>query len=286
MRPYPILELRGVHKSFAAARPVLCGVDLTVADGEFAVVVGCSGAGKTTLMSLAAGLVRPDRGEVMFDGNPVERPGPDRAIVFQNYSLLPWLSALDNVALAVEAADPTLRRAAVIDKARRYVDLVRLGDAAARRPRELSGGMRQRVALARALAMEPRVLLLDEPLSALDALTRSALQDELARIWERARTTVVLVTNDIDEAILLGDRVIPLTKGPGATLAPSIAIELPRPRTRARMSLVPEYQQARRAIVGALLGVRADGGERAVGRETMERDPLRALRIAVAGEAS
>jgi len=234
---------------------VLAGVDLVVRERDFAAVVGCSGAGKTTLISLAAGLVEPDSGQVLFDGKPLTGPGPERAVVFQNYSLLPWLSVLENVVLAVEAASPSLGRRAAIDKARQFVKLVGLHAAETKRPRELSGGMRQRVALARALAMEPRVLLLDEPLSALDALTRATLQDELARIWEGTRTTVVMVTNDIDEAILLADRVFPLTKGPAATLGAPIEIDLPRPRRRTKLSLVPEYQRARRAIVGFL----ADG---------------------------
>ncbi len=248
-----VLELRSVFKDFAGqAKPVLADVDLTVAEGEFAVVVGCSGAGKTTLVSLIAGLVAPDAGTVLFEGKPVTAPGPERAIVFQNYSLLPWLSVLENVLLAVEASAPDLGAAEARDKARRFVELVRLGHAADKRPRELSGGMRQRVALARALAMEPRMLLLDEPLSALDALTRAALQDELAGIWERARTTMIMVTNDIDEAILLADRVYPLTRGPAATLGRPIEIEVPRPRKRTQMSLLPEYQRARREIVGFL----------------------------------
>ena len=249
----PIFELRGVAKSFPGqAKPVLDAVDIRVAEGEFAVVVGCSGAGKTTLVSLAAGLIGPDAGVVLFDGKPVIEPGPERAIVFQNYSLLPWLTVLDNIALAVEASAPGLSRSEVVDKARSFVELVRLGPAEGKRPRELSGGMRQRVALARALAMEPKMLLLDEPLSALDALTRAALQDELARIWERARTTVIMVTNDIDEAILLADRVYPLTKGPAATLGRPIEIEVPRPRRRTQMSLLPQYQRARREIVAFL----------------------------------
>ena len=256
MKTPAVLELRQVRKAFAGrSEPVLAGVDLVVRERDFAAVVGCSGAGKTTLISLAAGLVEPDSGQVLFDGKPLTGPGPERAVVFQNYSLLPWLSVLENVVLAVEAASPSLGRRAAIDKARQFVKLVGLHAAETKRPRELSGGMRQRVALARALAMEPRVLLLDEPLSALDALTRATLQDELARIWEGTRTTVVMVTNDIDEAILLADRVFPLTKGPAATLGAPIEIDLPRPRRRTKLSLVPEYQRARRAIVGFL----ADG---------------------------
>src|SRR5215471_6048553 len=169
-------------------------------------------------------VIKPDHGEIRFAGKPLEEPGPERAVVFQNYSLLPWLTVLENVALAVAAAFPERSRRTVKDYAQYFVDLVKLTPATYKRPRELSGGMRQRVALARALAMEPRLLLLDEPLSALDALTRATLQDELARIWSEAKTTVVMVTNDIDEAIFLADRVYPLTRGPAATLSQPIDI--------------------------------------------------------------
>lgn len=249
----PLLELRNVEKSFLGrAQPVLARLNVVIPEGQFAAIVGCSGAGKTTLVSLIAGLSKPDRGELFFVGQPLAAPGPERAVVFQNYSLLPWLTVLENVSLAVEAAAPHLSHRTVKDHAQYFIDLVKLSAAANKRPRELSGGMRQRVALARALAMEPRLLLLDEPLSALDALTRATLQDELARIWSETKTTVIMVTNDIDEAILLADRVYPLTRGPAATLGRPIDIKLPRPRTRKRLSLVPEYQLARQAITSFL----------------------------------
>lgn len=249
----PLIELRVVTKSFPGrAKPVLSQVSVVIPEGQFATIVGCSGAGKTTLIALIAGLLKPDRGEICFAGKPLTEPGPERAVVFQNYSLLPWLTVLENVSLAVAAASPHLSRHATRDHAQYFIDLVKLSAAAQKRPSELSGGMRQRVALARALAMEPRLLILDEPLSALDALTRATLQDELARIWGEAKTTVLMVTNDIDEAILLADRVYPLTRGPAATLGRPIDIALPRPRTRQRLSLIPEYQQARQAIVSFL----------------------------------
>jgi len=249
----PLLELRNVEKSFPGrAQPVLTRLNVSIPEGQFATIVGCSGAGKTTLVSLIAGLLKPDRGEIFFAGQPLADPGPERAVVFQNYSLLPWLTVLENVSLAVEASTAQLSRQAVKDQALYFIDLVKLSAAVHKRPRELSGGMRQRVALARALAMEPRVLLLDEPLSALDALTRVTLQDELARIWNETKTTVLMVTNDIDEAILLADRVYPLTRGPAATLGYPIDITLPRPRTRQHLSLASEYQQARQAIIGFL----------------------------------
>ena len=251
----PVLELHEVEKSFPGrTKPVLTRLSVSIPEGQFATIVGCSGAGKTTLISLLAGLTKPDRGEIRFIGQPLGEPSPERAVVFQNYSLLPWLTVLENVALAVAAAFPERNRRTVKDFAQYFVDLVKLTAATNKRPRELSGGMRQRVALARALAMEPRLLLLDEPLSALDALTRATLQDELARIWSEAKTTVIMVTNDIDEAIFLADRVYPLTRGPAATLGQPIDIALSRPRSRQRLSLVPEYQQARQAIVRFLEG--------------------------------
>jgi nitrate ABC transporter ATP-binding subunit len=253
----PVLELHEVEKSFPGrTKPVLARLSVSIPEGQFATIVGCSGSGKTTLISLLAGLTKPDRGEIRFAGKPLEEPSPERAVVFQNYSLLPWLTVLENVALAVAAAFPERNRRTVKDHARYFVDLVKLTPATDKRPRELSGGMRQRVALARALAMEPRLLLLDEPLSALDALTRATLQDELARIWGETQTTVVMVTNDIDEAIFLADRVYPLTRGPAATLGRPITVSLPRPRSRQRLSLVPEYQRARQAVVRFLEGER------------------------------
>ena len=253
------LEVRGLTKSFASARGatrVLGGVDLAVEDGEFVAVVGYSGSGKTTLISLVAGLLRPDGGEILLDGVPIAGPGPERGIVFQQYSLLPWLSVYDNVALAVDAVHPKApagERRALTEE---FIALVNLTPAAWKRPRELSGGMRQRVAVARGLAMEPKVLLMDEPFSALDALTRATLQDELLRIWGTRRSTVVMITNDVDEAILLADRIHPMTPGPGAVLGPAIEVGLPRPRGRRHLSLSPAYQKARQSLVGFLRGCR------------------------------
>lgn len=252
--PRTLLELRNVSKGFAGRpEPVLAHVSLCIPEGQFVVIVGGSGAGKTTLISLVAGLLTPDQGEIVFAGNPLLAPGPDRAMMFQNYSLLPWLTVLENVSLAVEAAAPHLGRQAVRERADSFIALVKLTTATGKRPHELSGGMRQRVALARALAMQPRMLLLDEPLSALDALTRATLQDELARIWSETKTTVMMVTNDIDEAIVLADCVYPLTRGPGATLGEAIPVILPRPRSRKHLSLDHEYQRVRRTIVDFLV---------------------------------
>ena len=260
----PLLELRGVSKGFgagAARVQVLEGVDLSVAQGEFVAIVGYSGAGKTTLLSIVAGLTRPDAGRVLLDGREVAGPGPDRGVVFQNYSLLPWLTVYENVALGVDQVfahwPAEKRRAHVL----RYVELVSLTAARDKRPAELSGGMRQRVSVARALATEPAVLLLDEPFSALDALTRAGLQDELEGICARDRKTVLMVTNDVDEALLLADRIVPLTAGPAATLGPPIEVALPRPRDRRALNHDPRFKDVRRRVIGFLL----DRGRRPAG---------------------
>ena len=255
----PYLEVRAVEKSFVTPRGVtrvLGGASLSLDEGEFVAIVGYSGSGKTTLISLVAGLLAPDAGEIVLDGARVTEPGPERGIVFQQYSLLPWMTVRENVALAVDAVDAALPAAERRRRTDEFVALVGLAGAAGKRPRELSGGMRQRVAVARGLAMRPKILLMDEPFSALDALTRARLQDELLGIWNERRTTVVLVTNDVDEAILLADRIYPMTPGPGATLGPPIEVGLPRPRERRHMSLAPAYQKVRQEIVEFLRACR------------------------------
>jgi nitrate/nitrite transport system ATP-binding protein len=249
------LDVRGLEKSFVArgrTTHVLGGVDLAVDEGEFVAVVGYSGSGKTTLVSLLAGLLVPDAGEIVLDGARVTEPGPERGIVFQQYSLLPWLTVYDNVALAVDAVNAGASAAERRRITEELIALVNLTPARDKRPRELSGGMRQRVAVARGLGMAPKLLLMDEPFSALDALTRATLQDELMRIWGERRSTVVLITNDVDEAILLADRIYPMTPGPGAVLGAPIEVALPRPRERRHMSLTPAYQKARQALVDFL----------------------------------
>jgi nitrate/nitrite transport system ATP-binding protein len=255
-RSAPIVELRDVGKSYTAGAEtveVLRDIDLAIEPGEFLAIVGFSGAGKSTLISLLAGLQRPTAGQVLFEGAEVTEPGPDRGVVFQSYSLLPWLSVRGNIALAVDAVMAGRPRRERAERVDHYVELVGLSHAADRRPAELSGGMRQRVAVARALAMAPKVLLLDEPLSALDALTRAKLQDEIAAIAAREGQTVVLITNDVDEAILLADRIIPLTPGPGATLGPEFAVSLARPRERAAINDDPEFRRLRAAVTRYLL---------------------------------
>ncbi|HBH90049.1 MAG TPA: nitrate/sulfonate/bicarbonate ABC transporter ATP-binding protein, partial [Hyphomonadaceae bacterium] len=201
----PIIELNNVSKGFGEGLDkvnILNNISLDVEDGEFVAIVGFSGSGKSTLINLMSGLDFPDTGEVLFDGKPVEGPGPERAVCFQSYSLMPWMTVRENVQLAVNSVFPKESKKDRAARADKYIEMVSLGHAKDRRPAELSGGMRQRVAVARSLAMDPKVLLLDEPLSALDALTRANLQDEITDIWSNDKKTVVLITNDVDEAIL------------------------------------------------------------------------------------
>jgi nitrate/nitrite transport system ATP-binding protein len=254
------LALRGVAKGFGPRgrrSEVLAGVEFELASGECVAVLGFSGSGKTTLLSILAGLLTPDAGSVELDGAPAPPAGPERGVVFQSYALLPWLTVGGNVQLAVDAVHPELDRRARRARTLELVRLVGLEAAREKRPRELSGGMRQRVAVARALAMDPRILLLDEPLGALDALTRSSLQTEFARLFERSHKSVVLVTNDVDEAILLADRIVPLTPGPRATLGPSFHVTLGRPRDRSAMNRDPAFKKLRNEITTHLLELAA-----------------------------
>ncbi len=249
------LELEGVCKGYGPdPRAVLRDVDLHIERGELVAVVGRSGAGKTTLLSIVAGLIAPCRGAVRAGGSVVTRPGPDRAVVFQSYALLPWRTVHENVQLAVDAVHPDWSPARRRDHAEQYIALVNLTPAREKRPHELSGGMRQRVAVARALAMEPMVLLMDEPLAALDALTRATLQEEIEAIWQRDRRTALLVTNDVDEALRLADRIVPLERGPGPSLSEPIAVELPRPRTRQMLARDPRAIALRAEVVARLRG--------------------------------
>ena len=270
-----LLELTGVTKGYgegSSHTPVLHDINLAIREGEFVAIVGFSGSGKTTLISAIAGLIEPDAGTITKQGKPISGAGPDRGIVFQSYSLMPWLTVHGNVALAVNqvfAHWPRERREAQV---RRYVEMVGLGPAAHKRPAELSGGMRQRVAVARALAASPDILLLDEPLSALDALTRANLQDEILRIWEQDRKTVILITNDVDEGLLMADRVIPLKPGPGATFGPEFPVALPRPRLRTEMNHDPEFKRLRNEITQYLLGV---GGAVATTGSSIQLPPVR-----------
>jgi nitrate/nitrite transport system ATP-binding protein len=258
----PILELTNVAKSFGhgpARTTVLRDIQLAVEEGDFVSIIGYSGSGKSTLINLIAGLLKPDRGTANMDGTGIKGPGPERGIVFQNYSLLPWLTVTGNVRLAVDQLFPRLSEKERADRAAEYIDMVKLSPAAGKFPRELSGGMRQRVSVARTLAANPRILLLDEPLSALDALTRATLQDEIADIWQRNRTTVVWITNDPDEALLVADRVIPLLPGrDGATLGTEIPVDIARPRDRRELPASPDFKNLKLQLVNTLLDAKRD----------------------------
>lgn len=249
------LEMSRVSKHFSAAGQtafVLKDVSLRVEPKEFVAIVGFSGTGKTTLINLLAGLVMPDSGAITVGGVPITGPGVDRGVVFQNYSLLPWLTVRDNVGLAVDARYPQESAAERRARVEYYVGLVNLSPALLKYPSQLSGGMRQRVSLARALAMDPQVLLLDEPFGALDALTRATLQDELARIRHLSGKTVVLISNDVDEALYLADRVIPLTVGPPATLGREFRLSSATHKDRAAMAHDPHVKQVRDSLIDYL----------------------------------
>ncbi|MFN0117779.1 MAG: ABC transporter ATP-binding protein [Elusimicrobiota bacterium] len=250
------LEIKNGAKSFSSEKGeinVLKDINLSMEEGEFVSIVGYSGSGKTTLVSMIAGLIRPDQGKITLAGKEIVAPGPDRGVIFQNYSLLPWMNVYENVFLAVDAVSQNLSPKEKKEKTESYINLVKLGAAMSKKPSELSGGMRQRVSVARGLAMEPKVLLLDEPFSALDALTRSSLQDELQRIWTETKKTIIMITNDVDEAILLANRIFPLTKGPGATLGDEIPVHISRPRSTRKLSLEPGYKEVKKKIVDFLI---------------------------------
>ena len=251
------LELNSVSKGYGPVQQrteVLRDINLHIDKGEFVAIVGYSGAGKSTLISMIAGLIQPDAGSITLNDLEITAPGPDRGVVFQNYSLLPWLTVYENIYLAVNQVFPNWAPAKKQQHTEKYIAMVNLSPAREKKPSELSGGMRQRVSVARALAIDPQILLLDEPLSALDALTRATLQDEIERIWEQNKKTVVMITNDVDEGILLADRIIPLSAGPRATLGPSIPVNLPRPRDRKAINHDPRFKEIRHRVLDFLLG--------------------------------
>jgi len=228
-------------------------IDLSVARGEFVTLIGHSGCGKSTLLNLIAGLLTPTQGALLCDNREIAAPGPERAVVFQNHSLLPWLTCFDNVYLAVErvfgGAEP---RPKLKQRTEAALELVGMAHAMQKRPHEISGGMKQRVGIARALAMEPKVLLMDEPFGALDALTRAHLQDELLKIVARTKSTVVMVTHDVDEAVLLSDRIVMMANGPAATIGQILKVGLPRPRDRVALAEDAAYVHCRKEVLDFL----------------------------------
>ncbi|HEX7898107.1 MAG TPA: ABC transporter ATP-binding protein [Planctomycetota bacterium] len=245
------LEFWRIGKSYGSAE-IVRDFNLKVAEGEFVSIIGHSGCGKSTVLSMVAGLVPKSSGGMILAGREVDGPGPDRGMVFQSPNLLPWLSALDNVLLGVDQVFPGKSKAERRDIARRHLDLVGLGDAIAKRPAELSAGMRQRVGLARAFALDPKVLLLDEPFGMLDSLTRFELQDVLLELWARDRKTAIMVTHDVDEALYVSDRVVMMTNGPAATVGQIMDVTLPRPRRRPGILDHAHYLPLRERMIGFL----------------------------------
>ncbi|MDO9506883.1 MAG: ABC transporter ATP-binding protein [Hydrogenophaga sp.] len=250
------IKIQGVEQTFKTKKgtfPALRDINLTVAKGEFVTLIGHSGCGKSTLLNLIAGLTVPTEGVLLCADREIAGPGPERAVVFQNHSLLPWLTCFENVYLAVERVfSATETKAQLKARTDAALAMVGLTPAAQKRPGEISGGMKQRVGIARALSMEPKVLLMDEPFGALDALTRAKLQDELLDIVARTHSTVVMVTHDVDEAVLLSDRIVMLTNGPAATIGEVLTVDLPRPRNRVALADEPRYQQCRKAVIDFL----------------------------------
>ena len=250
------IEIQGVEQTFRTAKgvfPALRDIHLTIAKGEFVALIGHSGCGKSTLLNLIAGLTTPTGGNLICANKEIKGPGPERAVVFQNHSLLPWLTCEGNIHLAVERVfGRTETKAQLKERTQAALALVGLSHAAQKRPGEISGGMKQRVGIARALSMEPQVLLMDEPFGALDALTRAKLQDELLEIVARTQSTVVMVTHDVDEAVLLSDKIVMMTNGPAATIGEVLSVELPRPRNRIELAENPHYVHYRKAVIDFL----------------------------------
>ena len=250
------IEIQNVEQTFKTRKGpfrALQHINLTVEKGEFVALIGHSGCGKSTLLNLLAGLTMPTHGTLLCANREIAGPGPERAVVFQNHSLLPWLTCFENVHLAVERVfAATESRAQLKSRTDSVLAMVGLAAAAQKRPGEISGGMKQRVGIARALAMEPKVLLLDEPFGALDALTRAKLQDELLQIVAATHSTVVMVTHDVDEAVLLSDRIVMMTNGPAATIGEIVAIDLPRPRNRVELAESTRYLHYRKAVIDFL----------------------------------
>ena len=263
------LELNNVSKTYGKGTnttEVLSNINLQIEEGEFVAIVGFSGSGKTTLVNLINGLLQPTSGEVLFKGKPITGTSHERGVIFQNYSLLPWLTVYQNVSVAVKETFPKESKKFREDRVKEYIDMVSLTPAIHKRPKELSGGMRQRVSIARALAMDPEMIIMDEPLGALDALTRGNLQDEILNIWNKDKRTALLITNDVDEGIYMADRIIPLRPGPNATLGPEFKINIDRPRDKTSLNDDPEFKKTRNGIIEYLMEI----GEERTTTETVE----------------
>lgn len=244
----PFLEIEQVSKVYSTPKgpfTVLENVNLNVAEGEFICVIGHSGCGKTTLLNMVAGFNQPTEGQIRLQGTPISRPGPDRMVVFQNYALLPWKTAFENVYLGINAVFPEKSKQEKIEIANKHLAMVGLEDAANKKPKQLSGGMKQRVSIARALAIYPQVLILDEPFGALDAITKEELQEELLAIWREHQVTVMMITHDIDEALFLSDKVVMMTNGPAAGIGEILEVPFARPRNRTQIMEDPHYYTLR-----------------------------------------
>lgn len=267
------LELNNVTKTYGSGEnvsEVLDNINLHIEEGEFVAIVGFTGSGKTTLVNLINGLQKPTTGEVLFKGKTVIDTSHERGVIFQNYSLLPWLTVYQNIEMAVREAFPKENKKFRDERIKEYIEMVSLSHAIHKRPKELSGGMRQRVSVARALAMDPEMIIMDEPLGALDALTRGNLQDEILNIWNKNKRTALLITNDVDEGIYMADRIIPLRPGPNATLGPEFKINIERPRDKTELNDNPEYKKTRNDIIEYLMDI---GNERAKDSEVIYELP-------------
>jgi len=245
-------QLSKVYPTPGGPYPVLENINLEISKGEFVCVIGHSGCGKSTLLNMVSGFATPSAGRVLLEGKPITRPGPDRMVVFQGYALLPWLSAYDNVHLAIDAVNPRLPDNEKREIAMQHLAMVGLTEAADKKITQISGGMKQRVAIARALAIRPEVLILDEPFGALDAITKEELQEELLQIWNTQKCTVLMITHDIDEALFLADRLVMMTNGPSASIGEVLSIDFARPRSREEIMENPRYYELRNAALDFL----------------------------------
>ena len=253
--PNPLLRFDQLGKEYATQQGpyvVLENINLEVAKGEFVCVIGHSGCGKSTLLNMVSGFATPSTGRVLLEGKPITKPGPDRMVVFQGYALLPWMTAYENVHLAIDSVKPSLPEAQKREIALEHLAMVGLSEAADKKITQISGGMKQRVAIARALSIRPEVLILDEPFGALDAITKEELQEELLSIWNTQKCTVLMITHDIDEALFLADRLVMMTNGPAAGIGEVLSIDFPRPRSREDIMEDPKYYELRNTALDFL----------------------------------